>query len=690
MSESGSTSMVISDDDDFQPAKKYSFYSQLSRSSSHSIDTRISESSDDEDFKPSSPKKKCSPVEPTPSSSTREVISNLIWLPSYEALKSTIASYESETITKYNKVQETSNFSKDISMKDISPNSKIRIQWEDKTIPFTGFPYINVGSCIYQCHQGKDYNLVKKNKKKAEVDELKRGDHVFIKSRKHTQPTKKMNCPVSFSVKKIIVFDEMRFKTDTTVHNDNSRKTRKISGDIRLKMSNKSEECKSFGKLQYVIKLPLDQRHEYHNLGEAAGLIEPLDDRVTDYLKEEIRKGCRTIKDLENRAKHFVQQNILTLDDNPDFYRRRYTPSRRKIRNIINSVKLKLQYSKVDQENVEHLSQKWRKWGDLLFEPLIKKVTEKELSDGCVENENDDGDEDELFRDMIRQLSTDSTEGKMMFVYQSKKMKHMYRRYAPSLICLDATYKTTKYSLPLFFLVVRTNVNFQVVGVMVLQEETTAMIQKGLQVFRDINPDIHPKYAIVDFDEKEIAALENVFSGIFVFLCDFHREQAWHRWISKSENGVTNIAEQVKVYLRKIAHAINEIKCNEAVSEFLKWEFCSGKLLQWFHKTWLPEVKRWSLAFRPNDLMFNNTNNGTERLNEDLKYDELASYKRCSLSEMLTVVIEQFIPKHYRRYVELNVRYSEGFKKYDENIPKYLTNRPQTLVKPSFHLTIKF
>ena len=56
--ESDSTSMVISDDDDFQPAKKYSFYSQLSRSSSHSIDTRISESSDDEDFKPSSPKKK--------------------------------------------------------------------------------------------------------------------------------------------------------------------------------------------------------------------------------------------------------------------------------------------------------------------------------------------------------------------------------------------------------------------------------------------------------------------------------------------------------------------------------------------------------------------------------------------------------------------------------------------------------
>ena len=94
----------------------------------------------------------------------------------------------------------------------------------------------------------------------------------------------------------------------------------------------------------------------------------------------------------------------------------------------------------------------------------------------------------------------------------------------------------------------------------------------------------------------------------------------------------------------------------------------------------MPEIKRWSLAYRPDDLMFTNTNNGTERLNEDLKYDELVNYKHCSLSEMLTVVIERFIPKHYRNYVELNVRYSEGFKRYHEQIPKEFVNRPKKLV----------
>ena len=41
-------------------------------------------------------------------------------------------------------------------------------------------------------------------------------------------------------------------------------------------------------------------------------------------------------------------------------------------------------------------------------------------------------------------------------------MKRIYRKYAPYLILLDATYRTTKYALPLYFLVVKTNVIYQV------------------------------------------------------------------------------------------------------------------------------------------------------------------------------------------------------------------------------------
>ena len=37
---------------------------------------------------------------------------------------------------------------------------------------------------------------------------------------------------------------------------------------------------------------------------------------------------------------------------------------------------------------------------------------------------------------------------------------------------------------------------------------------------------------MVDYDSAEITALEEVFPGIEVFLCDFHREQAWSRYVT--------------------------------------------------------------------------------------------------------------------------------------------------------------
>ena len=74
------------------------------------------------------------------------------------------------------------------------------------------------------------------------------------------------------------------------------------------------------------------------------------------------------------------------------------------------------------------------------------------------------------------------------------------------------------------------------------------------------------------------------------------------------------------------------------------------------------------------------TNNGTERMKEDLKYDELFGYKNCTLSALLQVLLENFSPKHYEKYVELNVRYTAGFSKYQEEIPQYWQNRPKWYV----------
>ena len=51
--------------------------------------------------------------------------------------------------------------------------------------------------------------------------------------------------------------------------------------------------------------------HKYHNMGQAVGLTEPLDERIVKYLKILIRNGCRNSKDLQSRAAEFVQDKIF-------------------------------------------------------------------------------------------------------------------------------------------------------------------------------------------------------------------------------------------------------------------------------------------------------------------------------------------------------------------------------------------
>ena len=44
---------------------------------------------------------------------------------------------------------------------------------------------------------------------------------------------------------------------------------------------------------------------------------------------------------------------------------------------------------------------------------------------------------------------------------------------------------------------------------------------------------------MTDYSEAEIAAIETCFPNVTVYLCDFHREQAWERWTRDSKHGLS-------------------------------------------------------------------------------------------------------------------------------------------------------
>ena len=78
------------------------------------------------------------------------------------------------------------------------------------------------------------------------------------------------------------------------------------------------------------------------------------------------------------------------------------------------------------------------------------------------EDEEDSDDDDGVQIKFDKVFNTNTTNEKLLFVYQSLNMQRLYRRCASSLTMLDATYRTTKYALLYFFMVVKTNVNYQV------------------------------------------------------------------------------------------------------------------------------------------------------------------------------------------------------------------------------------
>lgn len=61
-------------------------------------------------------------------------------------------------------------------------------------------------------------------------------------------------------------------------------------------------------------------------------------------------------------------------------------------------------------------------------------------------------------------------------------------------------------------------------------------------------------------------------------------------------------------------------------------------------------VQRWVWAYRKDRLLVNvNTNNGTERQNLGFKSEYLVGRCNSSLSTMLSILLEEFLPESYDR-----------------------------------------
>ena len=74
------------------------------------------------------------------------------------------------------------------------------------------------------------------------------------------------------------------------------------------------------------------------------------------------------------------------------------------------------------------------------------------------------------------------------------------------------------------------------------------------------------------------------------------------------------------------------------------------------------------------------TNNEAEAINKTLKYNYLPKGKSVTLSHLVRILVEEFLPEMLQKYQKQNFAMSESYRMYNEFVPSYLQGRPRPVI----------
>nr|XP_026695589.1 calcium-responsive transcription factor-like [Ciona intestinalis] len=293
------------------------------------------------------------------------------------------------------------------------------------------------------------------------------------------QGTKKKNCPACLIIREIQKFPEYKLTTDKRSERE------KISKRIRAT----GLHSKTFQSV-VVVQFPATSDHSGHSIGQDSGILQRVDKRLIAKIGQLLDEGVRNIMEFKRHLQIFVTCELFKNKTPPLVTNRRYFPTIKDIRNHYYVEFTKRKLSKIDQSNVALLIDDWKAnspESNIFFRPYIAGGNSMKSNPAidCKQT--------------------------MLFVYQTTWQKRLLLRYGQDICLLDATYKTSKYALPLFFLCVKTNVNYQVVACFVLQNECQADITEALKMLKTWAPEWNPSFFMTDNCKAEINAVEETF-----------------------------------------------------------------------------------------------------------------------------------------------------------------------------------
>jgi hypothetical protein len=273
-----------------------------------------------------------------------------------------------------------------------------------------------------------------------------------------------------------------------------------------------------------------------------------------------------------------------------------------------------------------------------------------------------------------------------ILVHQTRQQKQMLKLYGGTIVGMDATYKTTKWKFPLFLINVVTNHGHGYpVALFILQEETSVCIGEALRILRKWNPEWQPTYVMIDKSDAELNAISDVFDEhTTCLLCDFHRLQAWWRWLRVKDNGVP--ADRARYVFRDLSELakLEDPVVYELMVEKFKSRYYPElpSLKPYLDKEWLSCDDLWAQCYRRFYHGSIDTNNYMESMNQKIKGKWLNKRVDNRMDSLLRVYCDKIAVGYDREYLHQNIK-SLRFGALTRLVPldNWCSGRPDNVVK---------
>jgi hypothetical protein len=202
-------------------------------------------------------------------------------------------------------------------------------------------------------------------------------------------------------------------------------------------------------------------------------------DEIVKKIRILVGEGVNNVREMGRHIRQYVKNELFLGQELPPCTNRRFHPKQVDIRNHMYLATIESRFSKFDQENMSAKTGDWEKKyakDNFLYRPYQEGcITVRTTSAAEDKKENNVNDKSEKVNDdnAKRENEDEAKEGNddqgkeeddmaiglqehvnleksLLFVHQSAWQRRLLLKYGNDLCLLDATYKTTRFAVPLF------------------------------------------------------------------------------------------------------------------------------------------------------------------------------------------------------------------------------------------------